>query len=247
MIRNALRCTRWFTVTISIFCLCYWIFYAHPLLLNKVPLRMLRPILARPSERPMVQSHNSSLIGPSKLIDESEQSKWYHVPGSIIVTWYKNKSSTNANWLVAVYSAYHSPPGNHVTLIILSDIVTQLKMNQWPFQHFCAFYEGMDDANSSAVVVEATFFTKYLVFCPLRKQFYPARVILYRNNSVWNPQVSKPPWTIPISYNEQAVKSGKVVREDLAICVKIFYGEPNWLLMLQFFEYYRLQGEIVNS
>ncbi len=237
---NRLSCTRRFMVVIiSIFCLCYWIFNAHPLL----PLNMFKPKFVTAHERPMLQSQNSSLIGWPTLVDESEQAKWYHMPGSINVTWYRNKMMTNADSLVSVYSAYHSPPDNHVALIAVSHVARLLEKNEWPFQHFCAFYDGTNNANSSAVVVEATFFTSYLVFCPLQKFFYPTRVILYRNNSAWDPKVSKPPWTIPIRYNELAVKSGKVAGQDLAVCLKMFFGEPNWLLLLQFFEYYRLQGE----
>ncbi len=158
--------------------------------------------------------------------------------------------------MVAAHAAYFQPLGGHIVIIVLSNAAVLTKKKEWNFTFSCAYY---DDHAHVLAVAPAKFSRRDTVDCslpsekyfesPYFKEFVPEFVILYRKDSTkFDPLKNAPPWLLPVTnnYKKFTENNGKI-DGDLAICVKIIYGESNWLLLVQFFEYYRLQSMTVES
>ena len=152
------------------------------------------------------------------------------------------------------FSAYYNPLApSTLAVSLLSDAAHLVKNSKWPWRHACAYYSSdgrLLGVDKGKVHTRSNF---HCVF-PLGEK--PASVLVFRVSTDSSRYATNPPWRIPIHYNAVLISDQvrHLVAQDcfqedreapsgrLAACLKVLYNQPNWLMLLQYFEVVQFFG-----
>ncbi len=137
---------------------------------------------------------------------------------------------------------YFHPVPQKVVLVTFSHEMNRLyQKKEWRWEFFCAFYNEREEPTG---FFPLKFDRSYLAFCEHNADLssVPSFVYVSRNDIPFNFS-SKPPWMAPIiDLGKRKRENGERRTHELVMCLGPLMREQNWLLFIQFFEYYRIHG-----
>ncbi len=165
-------------------------------------------------------------------------------PSDFAPGWFLSPPDREFRWsrsLVAVRSAYFHPDLNRVVLVTISEAPGLMKNHKWPWEHYCRFFNDKEELVS---IVPGYFRTGYLFYCNNTLPYVPHYVYLYRNDFTLTEKAVTPWMLRVVNLQERKVTNHKETQDkaELALCMGPIMRQQNWIMFLQFFEYYRLHG-----
>ncbi len=144
--------------------------------------------------------------------------------------------------VIGLRSAYFHPIPQKVVLVTFAHQPKYVFVNvkrRWEF--LCVFY---DEKKKLLGRFPLKFDPRDVAFCENTTALpaVPSFVYVSRNDIPLG-DTSNPPWLAPIvDLDKRLRENGKNRTHELVLCLGPLMREQNWLLFIQFFEYYRIHG-----